>query len=155
MFSFTRGDVQTYSPSPVQIASVSSAKTLESGDGDGDGGGGRGWVCECCGAPLQAVGLDPPARARVRLALRKLASSEAAKFPLPPLSVAPAPSGGRQSSRLDGTYAGEGGGDRQEEEEAGRGGGGGGALSGLEHFAAWLEERRREVSRVRRGGCAR
>ncbi|CAM9237688.1 unnamed protein product, partial [Scytosiphon promiscuus] len=86
MFSFTRGDVQTYSPSPVQIAS--------------------------------AVGLDATARARVRLALRKLARAEAAQHSLPPLPVAPPPSRRRQSSRLD--------------------------SAGLEHFAAWLEARRRE-----------
>lgn len=137
-FSSRDGDVQTYySSSAVAVASVSSV-------GASAGGGG---VCECCGASLKVLGLGPEDRTRVRSALKKLAAEETAYTvspPPPPLPLPQVPPKRRQSSRLDSARPGEGqqGGNT---EQAGRGLLGG-AMGDLEQFAAWLEERRREVS---------
>ncbi|CAM9861192.1 unnamed protein product [Ectocarpus fasciculatus] len=123
-FISNEGGVQTYLSSPPRIASVSSASLASGG------------VCDCCGAALKVVGLDPAARARVRSALVKLASETAYPMPPPPPPL-PLPPKRRQSSRLDYAYTGEGQGEMDL-------GGPGEAMGDLEHFAAWLEERRRE-----------
>lgn len=124
--SSRNGDVQAYySSSAVPVASVSSASP--------DAGGG---ACDCCGATLKVMGLDPPGRARVRSALMRLGAETGNRMPpLPP----PQPRT-RQSSRLDSAFAA---GEEHTRKKQGREGG---AMGGLEQFAAWLEERRREVS---------
>lgn len=128
-FISNESDVQTYLSSPPRIVSVSSASLASGG------------VCDCCGAALKVVGLDPAARARVRSALVKLASETAYSTPPPPPPL-PVPPNRRQSSRLDYANTGEG--------QGGMGRGGRGeAMGDLEQFAEWLEERRREVSRSR------
>ena len=127
--SSRNGDVQAYySSSAVPIASVSSASP---------GAGGGGGVCDCCGATLKVVGLDPPARARVRSALIRLGAETANR--MPPL---PRPRL-RQSSRLDSAFAA--GEDHARNTQGGEQAQGG-AMGDLEQFADWLEERRREVS---------
>ncbi|CBN78378.1 conserved unknown protein [Ectocarpus siliculosus] len=123
-FVSSESDVQTYFSSPPRVASVSSASLASGG------------VCDCCGAALKVVGLDPEARARVRSALVKLASETAYPTPPPPPAL-PLPPKRRQSSRLDYAYAGEGQGEMDRR-------GLGEAMGDLERFAAWLEERRRE-----------
>lgn len=129
--SSRNGDVQAYySSSAVPIASVSSASP---------GAGGGGGVCDCCGATLKVVGLDPPARERVRSALIRLGAETANRMPpLPP----PQPRT-RQSSRLDSAFAA--GEDHARNMQGGEQAQGG-AMGDLEQFADWLEERRREVS---------
>lgn len=122
-FISNESDVQTYLSSPPQIASVSSASLASGGE------------CDCCGAALKVVGLDPATRARVRSALVELASETAYPTPPPP----PLPPKRRQSSRLDYAFTGEGQGEMDR-------GGLGEAMGDLEQFVAWLEERRREVS---------
>lgn len=145
--SSSDGDVQTYSSSTGPIASLSSAATAAAAaPGDEDGRGTGGSVCSCCGAALRVVGLDSPARARVRSALRRLAAETAS--PTPPLPPLPQPRRRRrQSSRLDSAYTGEG--QRQGDQEQGQQGEervlGEEAMGNLAQFAAWLEERRREV----------
>ncbi|CAM9211126.1 unnamed protein product [Ectocarpus sp. 12 AP-2014] len=123
-FVSNESDVQTYLSSPPQIASVSSASLASGG------------VCDCCGAALKVVGLDPAARARVRSALVELASETAYPTP-PPLPGLPLQAKRRQSSRLQYAYTGEGQGEMDR-------GGLGEAMGDLEQFAAWLEERGRE-----------
>ncbi|CAM9752466.1 unnamed protein product [Ectocarpus sp. 4 AP-2014] len=123
-FISSESDVQTYLSSPPRIASVSSASLASGG------------VCDCCGAAVKVVGLDPAARARVRSALVKLASETAYSTPPPPPAL-PLPPKRRQSSRIDYAYTGEGQGEMDL-------GGLGEATGDLEDFAAWLEERRRE-----------
>ncbi|CAM9179812.1 unnamed protein product [Ectocarpus sp. 8 AP-2014] len=123
-FVSNESDVQTYLSSPPRVASVSLASLASGG------------VCDCCGAALKVVGLDPAARARVRSALVELASETAYPTPPPPPAL-PLPPKRRQSSRLDYAYAGEGQGEMDR-------GGLGEAMGDLEQFAAWLEERRRE-----------
>ncbi|CAB1104969.1 unnamed protein product [Ectocarpus sp. CCAP 1310/34] len=123
-FISSESDVQTYLSSPPRIASVSSASLASGG------------MCDCCGAALKVVGLDPAARARVRSALVELASETAYPTPPPPPAL-PLPPKRRQSSRLDYAYTGEGQGETDR-------GGLGEATGDLEQFAAWLEERRRQ-----------
>lgn len=128
--SSRNGDVQAYySSSAGPIASVSSASPATGG------------VCDCCGATLKVVGLDSPARARVRSALIRLGAEAAYSMPAPPPPPQPR---ARQSSRLDSAFAG--GEDRAGKNQGGEQRQAGGAMGDLEQFAAWLEERRREVS---------
>eukprot|EP00752_Nemacystus_decipiens_P002820 g2631.t1 len=136
------GNAQAYySASAVPVARVSSAPP--------DTGG----VCDCCGTALKVVGLDAPARARVRSALMRLGAETANRLPPSPSPPPPPPPqqqqqqqkqkqpSVRQNSRLDSVLAA---GEEHAREEQRGGQGHGGAMGNLEQFAAWLEEKRRE-----------
>eukprot|EP00904_Undaria_pinnatifida_P001689 jgi/Undpi1/11520/HiC_scaffold_30.g13817.m1 len=99
-------------------------------------------VCDCCGTRLEVVGLDLPERARVRSALKKMAIEGGGGWvcsTASPPAKRTGTEGGMEDNRSNGgrKTGGEG-----EEGRAERGVQG--AHGGLEQFAEWLKERRRE-----------
>ena len=100
-------------------------------------------VCDCCGTRLEVVGLDPPERARVRSALKKMAIEGGGGWvcsTASPPAKGTGTEGGMEDNRSNG---GRKTGGEREEGRAERGVQG--AQGGLEQFAEWLKERRREV----------
>lgn len=118
-------------PEPVPPQSHVPAASVTSASADG--------VCECCGARFKTVGLDSPARSRLRSALQKLAAERWASGAYAPATLG---NGDTELEEIFGVQADvvEAGGGRAGEERDGCG-----ANGGLEQFACWLDERREEV----------